>query len=192
MKTITKKCRGYSVNLPNFSSLNEAAEMMGADKALASLNRQLTQHEWSTAFEKGLAKELVRLEIFRPMLAAVKGGRKAETPSQYLAAWGGEFSAQDAQAIADTIAFPPAVSEEDEDAPKAYQISAAANLAPFRADAEKLAKIGDKLAAGGYDNDGSWEGIVAARAKLEWNTAKAALAEEKRKLAQQASEYADL
>lgn len=191
MKTINKKCRGYNPSVEIFANLPEAEKVLGAEDCCDILNDSLLQHDWATAFEKALAKELERLGIFRPMIKAVPKVSKAETPNEYLKAWGGKFADEDAQAVADTVAFPP-VRQSREEAPKAYLVSAAANLAPFKEDTEKLAKIGAKLAENGYGNEGDWDSVVIARAKLEWNTAKAALAEEKRKLAAAAAEYANL
>jgi hypothetical protein len=191
MKTINKKCRGYNPSVAVFANLPEAEKVLGSEDCCDIINDSLLQHDWATAFEKALAKELERLEIFRPMFKAVPKVSKAETPNEYLKAWGGKFAEEEAQAIANTVPFPP-VRQSREEAPKAYLISAGANLSPFKNDGDKLAKIGAKLAENGYANEGDWDTIVIARAKLEWNTAKAALAAEKAKLAQQASEYADL
>lgn len=111
MKKNTFKVRGYEgIIHPEFekSDVPKLGELLGEDRLLGVVNSQLTAHEWNSNFEAGLCDLAEKAGHARTTEKDGEGKiTSRETNSSFLKRTEFKLDKAQAQALADTISYPP-------------------------------------------------------------------------------------
>lgn len=151
MITKANKVRGYKVQLAIFASLAEITTALPEKRLIGVVNAQLVAHQWNSQFEAALVKKATDGGLKMLTEKSEKGNDVVvESNAQFLKRTGFKVTDEEAQAIADGIAYPPVASERALGT-SAYEKVATTKIDKSLASGKTLEDISAKLAAKGHE-----------------------------------------